>query len=518
MKQLNKQKLLYTMIGLPILVVFSFIILQLIDLSTQATKVHTEVHEWGKYSGINVKIQTETAKDYSLSISTPTTSSDYINDFIEDWVQTAKQNFLMRYEEFIDFTTDELVAHFNIQLDIEAVTDDIYNLIFTTYTYLGGANGESKTNVFTVDLNKDLVYDLTDLIKLDNQKSFKKFSETVDQSVNDSELIDVVDKKLLHDALTHYDLLEWSINEEILRLYFDEYEVAAGSAGIIRIDIPLIHLANLIETKAVEQLQLSAVTEQIEKDRQEAEAKRIAEEKKKAEEKRAAEKKKKAAKRKAEKKKAEKKRKSENKKKSTDGKYVALTFDDGPSESVTPQILEILKEYDASATFFMLGSQVDYYPNLAAEVAKQGHEVANHTHSHLDLTTVKKSVAEQEIARSRKIIEKATDQTVTYVRPPYGAYNDSTIHMITGRDESIVLWSVDPQDWGRRNPRTIANHVLDHVESGSIVLLHDIHQTTADALPAILQGLQDEGYSFVTVSELIEQQDMAAMPVIRGLP
>jgi len=130
MKQLNKQKLLYTMIGLPILVVFSFIILQLIDLSTQATKVHTEVHEWGKYSGINVKIQTETAKDYSLSISTPTTSSDYINDFIEDWVQTAKQNFLMRYEEFIDFTTDELVAHFNIQLDIEAVTDDIYNLIF----------------------------------------------------------------------------------------------------------------------------------------------------------------------------------------------------------------------------------------------------------------------------------------------------------------------------------------------------------------------------------------------------
>src|SRR5699024_8833839 len=134
-----------------------------------------------------------------------------------------------------------------------------------------------------------------------------------------------------------------------------------------------------------------------------------AEEKKKAEEKKAAEKKEKE------------KQKQKDQQVISDGKYVALTFDDGPNESITPEILKTQKEHDALATFIMLGSQVDYYPDLAAEVAKQGHEVANHTQSHLDLTAVKTSVAEQEISRSRQIIEAATGQTVRLVRPPYGA-------------------------------------------------------------------------------------------------
>ena len=503
MKNSNKIKLISTIVFVPLLIIGSFIVLHFIDRSNNMTKVHTEVQEWGKFAGINIKIKTEEANDYSTSISTPTTSNDYINEYIKNWLDEQEREFFAQLKGFSGNFHEDMMAHLNIQLDIDEINEHIYNLIFTTYTYLGGANGENKTKVFTVDLESDQIFELVDIINLQDEKKLKTFKKIVSKIVADDEtLIATVDIESLENFLLQHEQLEWSLHKNVFRLYFNEYAIAPGSEGVIKLDIPLEKLTKLVNINIVEQFELSVIEDQIEQERQQAKAK---EKQKKEEQEKQTKEKNKA-----------KKKPNKNKDVKSDGKYVALTFDDGPSGTVTPEILHILQEFDVVATFFMLGSQVDYYPDLAAEVAEQGHEIANHTQNHVDLTTVKQSVAQQEIVSSREKIEKATGQTPRFIRPPYGAYNDTTLNIISKNDESIVLWSVDPRDWKNRNPKEISRNVIQAVKPGSIVLLHDIHQTTAEALPKILEELQKDGYTFVTVSQLIDLEDMATMKVIRG--
>lgn len=497
MKNSKKFKLISAIIFVPILIIGSFLALNMIDQTSPIAKVHTEVQEWGKYAGINIKIKTEEAKDYSISISTPTTSSDHINDEIHQWLEEEEKHFFNDLKQLKHRFNDDMVGHLNIQLEIDAINDHLYNLIFTTYTYLGGANGENKTKVFTIDLEKDHIFVIDDMIPLQDKKAFKNFQKTVQQIItNDESLMMTVDIESLDNALVAYDQLEWSIHEDSFRLYFDEYEIAPSSEGVMTLDVPLEQLTQLIDEKIVKQFQLSVIEDQIE-----AKAKKEQKQTKKEH---------------GKKKVQNKKTSNKDKKVKKEAKYVALTFDDGPSGTVTPEILHILEEFDAVATFFMLGSQVDYYPDLAAEVAARGHEIANHTQNHIDLTKVRKSVVEHEIKLSREKIEKSTGQTPRLVRPPYGAYNDIILNTISESDESIILWSVDPQDWKNRQPKQIADRVLRAVKPGSIILLHDIHRTTAEALPKILEELSKDGYTFVTVSELIELENIEAMKVIRG--
>ncbi|WJV28346.1 polysaccharide deacetylase family protein [Rossellomorea sp. AcN35-11] len=185
------------------------------------------------------------------------------------------------------------------------------------------------------------------------------------------------------------------------------------------------------------------------------------------------------------------------------GKYVALTFDDGPSPKVTPDILKTLKEHYAKATFFMLGSQVDFYPDLAKKVSEDGHEIANHTLHHRDLSQLGQEQIEHQIKESEKIITKATGQENLLIRPPYGAYNDKVESVAQAANEPLILWSVDSLDWQSLNEQDVITTVEHEVVPNSIVLLHDIHPSTGKALPELLSALEDQGYEFVTVSQLL---------------
>lgn len=185
------------------------------------------------------------------------------------------------------------------------------------------------------------------------------------------------------------------------------------------------------------------------------------------------------------------------------GKYVAFTFDDGPHPNVTPRILQTLKEYDIRATFFMLGNRVKNYPNIAKQVADNGHEIGNHTYSHPNL---KKSTTQQiieEIHSTNEIITLTTGIEPTLFRPPYGNYTNEVLEYAKTNGYSTILWSVDSLDWKSRNVSSINRMVTQHTTNGSIVLMHDIHAATADALLQLIQTLQTEGYQFVTVSELL---------------
>ncbi len=182
-------------------------------------------------------------------------------------------------------------------------------------------------------------------------------------------------------------------------------------------------------------------------------------------------------------------------------KKVALTFDDGPDPKVTRQILETLQKHEAKATFFMLGSRVEYYPDIVNEIKDAGHELGNHTWTHADLTKLGTERIAKEIEKTSAVIEEVTGQKVEAFRPPYGAFND-TVNNTTGLP--IILWDVDTLDWKYRDPAKLLQMVKEHVRDRSIILMHDIHQSTADWLDAVLTYLKNEGYDFVTVKELEE--------------
>lgn len=180
-------------------------------------------------------------------------------------------------------------------------------------------------------------------------------------------------------------------------------------------------------------------------------------------------------------------------------KKIALTFDDGPNPQSTKAILATLKKHHARATFFMLGSRVEQYPELADQVVQEGHEIGNHSFSHRNLTTLDKQGIEEEIRRTASAVEAAAGVSPLTVRPPYGATNASVNEVIGAKP---LLWTIDTMDWKSHNPKAICGIVEKEAKDGSIVLMHDIHQTTAQSLDEIVSFLQKEGYELVTVSEL----------------
>ena len=182
-------------------------------------------------------------------------------------------------------------------------------------------------------------------------------------------------------------------------------------------------------------------------------------------------------------------------------KRVALTFDDGPDAKVTPQILAILKKYNVKATFFMVGKNASNNPKTAEQVYKEGHEIGNHTWNHPKLTNLAKASVKEEVDRTSNAIYKAIGQYPTVFRPPYGAISDQVRSVIT---MPSILWSIDTLDWKHRNADKILTYVKASVNDGSIILMHDIHQTTADGLENVILYLQKQGYECVTVSDILQ--------------
>ncbi|WP_436774572.1 polysaccharide deacetylase family protein [Yinghuangia sp. YIM S09857] len=193
-------------------------------------------------------------------------------------------------------------------------------------------------------------------------------------------------------------------------------------------------------------------------------------------------------------------------------KCVALTYDDGPAAESTGILLDHLRAHRVRATFFMLGVQADRFPRVARRVADEGHEIANHTYGHKDLRTLRTAEVRREVVRGAAAVARATGRHPSLVRPPYGSQDQRVRAAINA---PVVLWSVDPRDWADREARTVTSRVLGAVRPGSIVLMHDIHRSTADAAPAIVTGLRKQGYRLVTVSELYGGAKLTAAKVYR---
>jgi peptidoglycan-N-acetylglucosamine deacetylase len=187
-----------------------------------------------------------------------------------------------------------------------------------------------------------------------------------------------------------------------------------------------------------------------------------------------------------------------------DGPYIAMTFDDGPSPATTPQLLDILKQRNIKATFFMIGQNAQANPNIVKRILAEGHEIGNHSWTHPQLSKLSDERVTEEITKTQDAIKNACGYTPVLLRPPYGA--------ITARQKewiekhfglSVIIWSVDPFDWKRPGSSVIEQRILAGARPGAIVLSHDIHKQTVEAMPATLDALAAKGFKFVTVSQLI---------------
>ncbi|MFB6903089.1 polysaccharide deacetylase family protein [Streptomyces bacillaris] len=184
-------------------------------------------------------------------------------------------------------------------------------------------------------------------------------------------------------------------------------------------------------------------------------------------------------------------------------KCIALTFDAGPGKD-TPELLDILKEKKVSATFFLLGkNHVLKHPDTVRRIQDEGHEVANHTWTHKILTDEKPEEIRAELEKTQEAIEKITGKRPRLMRPPQGRTDDQVSGISKELGLSQVLWSATAKDYSTNDSALITKRILDQASRDGIILLHDIYKGTVPAVPGIIDALQKDGYTFVTVPELM---------------
>jgi peptidoglycan/xylan/chitin deacetylase (PgdA/CDA1 family) len=197
----------------------------------------------------------------------------------------------------------------------------------------------------------------------------------------------------------------------------------------------------------------------------------------------------------------------------TDKKVVALTFDDGPSPEWTPKILDELKLAGVKATFFLLGEHVKKYPDIARRIAEEGHEIGNHTFDHRVLLYYKDNELVDEIKEAEQVIREVTGRTTRYFRPPKAWLTNREKKIIADMGYKTVLWTLNSKDWVTFHDKQIVSYIMRHVQPGDIILFHDSGGTfsveggrrkqTVKTIPRLAKKLREQGYYFVTISELL---------------
>ena len=192
----------------------------------------------------------------------------------------------------------------------------------------------------------------------------------------------------------------------------------------------------------------------------------------------------------------------------TNKKLVAITFDDGPGP-YTNKLLDILNANKAHATFFMLGNNLEKYRSVVLNVYNSGNEIGYHSYAHTNFKRQDIATIKSELDQSNAILKSITGTTFSLIRPPYGSLNSKIKEEL---DASFILWSVDTEDWRHKDSEYLLNYVLENIYAGAIILFHDIHATSVDAMTKILPYLYAEGYQVVTVSDLAKNYNVTLEP------
>lgn len=284
----------------------------------------------------------------------------------------------------------------------------------------------------------------------------------------------------------HFDQFE-IVNSNTIAIIFEPGQVADASLGIIKVPVTLTSLSDDLNDDIVGKVFPEYIAQVQAAAKKEADAKAAA-----------------AAAAEAAKDSASQKKvpplASSNNIDCSKVKCIALSFDDGPGPG-TATVLDTLKQYNAKGTFMVVGSRVGTYSSLVRREAAEGHDIGNHTWDHADLTSLSAADAASEVDRTSQAVVNVTGKRPFMVRPPYGSYNKTLLSDI---GLPFILWDVDPDDWKDRNADIVYQRVMSAAKPGAIVLSHDIYTTTAAAYQRIIPDLIQQGYTLVTVSDLLD--------------
>src|SRR5690625_1679133 len=472
----------------------------------EAAAVTVKVNSEQIESGVYLQTESKEAETFTSFVTYPYTKIEDIDVPIYEWVQNQEQKFYNEMETVESMLGESLHSHFSMDTNVEKVNDNIYQLKLTSEQLVEEDNSYEELHTFIIDLENEKIISLNDMFHTD------KFGEEglyylIQKQLKEENLDKAIDKENLNNNINNENYY-WLFNHENLTIYFNPGGIGENEE-IIHLSIPLISIYKQIN-KYYESIIISeelkdeiAKVEKEEEKRFEEERKKEEEEQKRLEE--------------EERKKQEEEEQNDEQKGQSDTsqnneeptanmgakKYVALTFDDVTHEVVTQRVLKTLREYNAKATFFMLGQNAANFPDIVKQVANEGHEIANHSISHANLNAVGADRIRQEMVDSLNQIENAGGVKPKLFRPPYGNYNDTVLNIAKETNQKVIMWSVDTRDWESRNANSVYEMVKAYTRPGSIVLMHDIHPTTADALPQIMEYLSSQGYEFVTVSQLL---------------
>ncbi|MGG0644675.1 polysaccharide deacetylase family protein [Sporosarcina gallistercoris] len=443
-----------------------------------------------KYEGI--KIITETSNDPlgKYAIQYPQSKNEEFNNHVSTYIHQAKKNYLQAIRN-VEIENNKRKSELNISYETHVDKKGNYSFVLMNNEYLQGQKRLSEIESFHLNSKSGEQLDIQTVFKEDTT-TLQKITDRVREKIQHSEKLSeglILDKMQIRTEPEWKNFENFAISEKFMFFYFESGSLKDVKAGPQIAMIPIGDMNDLLKPEY--QVVSASPTSGDEDNQSDTSKKEDSTGEKDLESE-------------ADNVNGKEEQESGNEKSPTQAektgeKKIALTFDDGPDPKSTIQILETLKKYNAKATFFMLGSRVEYYQDAAKAVKASGHEIGNHSWNHPDLSKMPLAKALEEINRTTDIIQKVTGEKPTVFRPPYGAYTDQ---LSKQRIPPIVLWNVDTLDWKYRDSTKLLEEVKKSTKDGSTILMHDIHQSTADGLDNVMAYLKSQGYKFVTVSEL----------------
>ena len=410
-----------------------------------------------KYSGIRSKFVTRDNKREKVSIEYPITENEKINRLISESIDKIDRDFqnTVLLATVFDKPMTETISY-----QVTYNTSEALSIVVNIKQDMNGAHPASVTQFWTFDKKSGEVVSLTDFTEQSNEAAEaiisaakNSISQTIKQRQQpEIDLNEIINKEALSNFIITNDgnALAWPLGQASL---------LPSSYGELTITVPISSVSKYLQNPTARKFANIPKPAEKPKPAPAAPTPIVA------------------------------------------NKTIALTFDDGPGP-YTEKLLDILDKYDAKATFFLIGSKISGQASVVRNIQARGHQLGNHSWSHPELPKLSVDQIAGEIDRTNEAIRQATGVKPSILRPPYGAVNGVVLEQLRLRNMSSILWSVDTRDWADRNSQIVCSRAVAGARPGAVILMHDIHQTSVNAVPCILSSLKQQGYSFVTIQRL----------------
>ena len=415
-----------------------------------------------KYSGIRSKFVTRDNKREKVSIEYPITENEKINRLISESIDKIDRDFqnTVLLATVFDKPMTETISY-----QVTHNTSEALSIVVNIKQDMNGAHPASMTQFWTFDKKSGEVVGLADFTEQSDEAAEviilaakNSISQTIKQRQQpEIDLNEIINKEALSNFIITSDgnALAWPLGQASL---------LPSSYGELTITVPISSVSKYLQNPTARKLANIPKPPEPKPELAPAPA-------------------------------------APTPAPTTGNKVIALTFDDGPGP-YTAHLLDILDQYGAKATFFLIGSKVSGQSSVVRSIQARGHQLGNHSWSHPELPKLSVDQIAGEIDRTNEAIRQATGVKPSILRPPYGAVNGVVLEQLRLRNMSSILWSVDTRDWADRNSQIVCSRAVAGARPGAVILMHDIHQTSVNAVPCILSSLKQQGYSFVTIQRL----------------